>query len=272
MNNKNGIVFGLANERSYAWYITQSLRDAGANIIFSYLPGDKNLRRLMSALKELEMEDATCIPCDVTSDEQLDDLFNKTAMIMPQLDFIVHSVAYANKEYLQIGNFHTTPRQVWAEAMDISAYSLVAIAQRAADLMTEGGSIVAMSYLGAEKVVPGYNVMGVAKAALETASRYLAGSLGYRNIRVNCISGGPLRTLSAMGVANFDRMLDCQEKYSPMQRNITGDEVGKTALFLLSPWASAITGEVIHVDAGFHTLASFPGLKEQIPCHSAIPV
>ena len=259
LKGKKGVVFGLANERSYAWHIARSLLNQQAVCAFAHLPGEKNERRIRSALSSLGLDDPWLCPCNVADDEQLDNLFEKLEQDFGNIDFVVHSVAFADKNFLRIGNFHQTPRDAWKQALDISAYSLIAIVQRACTLMNEqGGSVVSMSYIGGEKIVPGYNVMGVAKAALETSTRYLAFELGRMNIRLNCISGGPLRTLSSMSVDRFDKMLAHQEKYAPLGRNITGEEVGKTAAFLLSSAASAITGEVIHVDAGFSHLACFP--------------
>jgi len=257
VNNKVGVVFGLANDRSYAWYISQALLQAGATIIYAYYPTDKNERRFRQALNGLGQEDAEAYGCDVLSDEDLERMFDRIAQQHERIDFVVHSVAFANKDYLRAGTFHKTPRDVWNVALETSAYSLVAIAQQAKRLMIDGGSIVALSYLGGEKVVPGYNVMGVAKSALEMSARYLAFELGACGIRVNCISGGPLKTLSAMGIENFEVLLDLHEKIAPLRRNITGEEAGKAAVFLLSDQSSGITGEVLHVDAGFHMLSHF---------------
>ncbi len=258
MKNKVGIVLGLANDRSYAYYITEALLKAGSRPVFGYLPGEKNERRIRSALEQFGLEEPWLQPCDVCSDEDLDALFDRLKYDFGEIDYIVHSVAFANKEYLELGNFHKTPRSVWNQALETSAYSLVAVAQRAVPLMNNGGSIISLSYLGADRVVPGYNVMGIAKSALESSTRYLAAELGGKGIRVNCISGGPLRTLSAMGISNFDKILTHNAEYSPLRRNISGEEVGHTAAFLLSSMASGITGEVIYVDAGFHTLACLP--------------
>jgi enoyl-[acyl-carrier protein] reductase I len=254
---KKGIVFGLANDRSYAWYMSQAALAAGAELIFSYFPGEKNERRFRNGLRDMGHENAEAYPCNVTDDADLDRLFEQIEAKHGTIDFVVHSVAYADKDYLKVGRFHETPRDVWNVAMETSAYSLVAIAQRAKRIMPDGGSIIAMSYLGGEKVVPGYNVMGVAKSALEMSARYLALELGAQQIRVNCISGGPLKTLSAMGINNFEVILRHQEDYAPLQRNINGDEIGSTAVFLLSDMSSAITGEVLHLDSGFHVLANF---------------
>lgn len=262
MNDKIGVVFGLANDRSYAWYISQALLAAGAQIIYAYYPTDKNERRFRQALEELGQESAEGYSCDVMNDQDLNRMFEQISQKHERIDFVVHSVAFANKDYLRAGTFHHTPRDVWNVALETSSYSLVAIAQRAKPLMTSGGSILALSYLGGEKVVPGYNVMGVAKAALEMSARYLAFELGSCGIRVNCISGGPLKTLSAMGIENFELLLDLHEKVAPLRRNITGEEAGKAAVFLLSDQSSGVTGEVLHVDAGFHILSHF-GEKNQ---------
>lgn len=252
LDGKKGVVFGIANERSYAWYITKQILEAGAEPYFSHLPGEKMERRLVSALDSLGVDDPWYMPCDVSSDEQLDALFDGLGEAAGSLDFVVHSVAFADRQYLKPDTFWKTPRQAWNEALEISAYSLVAMAQRAAPLMEDGGSIVCMSYYGGEKVMQGYNVMGVAKAALEHSTRYLAADLGERGIRVNAISGGPLRTASAMAVGGIREMFDMQAERSPLGRNIEGEEAGDVAAFLLSDRASAITGEVLHVDAGFH--------------------
>ncbi len=258
MENKVGIVFGLANDYSYAWFIAKALYEAGAKIIFGYLPGEKNERRVTLALESMGYDSPDIYPCEVTNDGYLDSFFDYVNQNYGKIDFVVHSVAYANKEFLKYGRFHETPRDVWTQALEISAFSLVDIANRSKEIMNEGGSIISLSYLGGEKVVPGYNVMGVAKSALEMSTRYLAYELGKKNIRVNCISGGPLKTLSAMGVESFSRILDYQAKSAPLKRNIEGNEVGKTALYLLSDLSSGVTGEIIHVDSGFHVLANIP--------------
>ena len=258
MKDKVGIVFGLANDYSYAWFIAKTLYEAGAKIVFGYLPGDKNKRRVTLALESMGYESPDIFPCEVTNDEDLDSFFGHIGKTYGSIDFVVHSVAFANKDYLKIDRFHETPRDVWTQALEISAYSLVDIANRSKELMKDGGSIISLSYLGGEKVVPGYNVMGVAKSALEMSTRYLAMELGEMNIRVNSISGGPLKTLSAMGVESFSKILEHQASVAPLKRNIVGEEVGKTALFLLSDYSSGITGEVVHVDSGFHVLANFP--------------
>ena len=254
MDGKRGIVFGIANERSYAWYITKQLLAEGATCCFSHLPGEKMARRCRQAVGEFGIEDPWLMPCDVSNDEDLDALFGKLKDDFETIDFIVHSIAFADRQFLQIGTFKNTTRQAFTQALDISAYSLLAMAQRAVDLMPNGGSIVSMSYHGGERVVPGYNVMGVAKAALEHTTRYLAAELGGQNVRVNCISGGPLRTLAAMAVAGISFMFDEHARKSPLKRNISGEEVGNTAVYLLSDAASGVTGEILHVDCGFNII------------------
>jgi len=251
MQGKRGIVFGVANERSYAWYITQQLVAAGAECGFTYLPIGKMERRVVRALSELGLDDPWMAPCDAGNDEDLDALFEKIASDFGKIDFIVHSIAFADRAFLKTGNFHTTTREAWNQALDVSAYTLLAIAQRAVPVMPEGGSIVAMSYYGGEKVIPGYNVMGVAKAALEHTARYLAFELGEQRIRVNLISGGPLKTLAASAVGGIDEMFEHQRRKASLKRENTGEEVGDTAVYLLSDASSGVTGETIHVDAGF---------------------
>lgn len=254
MQGKRGLVVGIANDRSYAWYITQQLLAGGAECCFTNLPGEKMERRVRSALNELDIRDPWLVPCDASKDEDLDALFEKLTTDFGSIDFIVHSIAFADREYLQIGNFHKTTRAAWTLALDISAYTLLGMAQRAVPLMPDGGSIISMSYYGGEKVVPGYNVMGIAKAALEHTTRYLAAELGEQKIRVNAISGGPLRTLAAMAVGGISQMFEHHEQRAPLKRNVSGEEVGDTAVYLLSDASSAVTGEVIHVDCGFHVI------------------
>jgi enoyl-[acyl-carrier protein] reductase I len=251
MTGKRGIVFGIANDRSYASFITKQLVEHGAECIFTHLPGDKNAHRCKSAVEELGVKNPWLMPCDVSKDEDLDAVFAKVTADFGTIDFVVHAVAFADRNFLKLGNFHTTTRAAWNQALDISAYSLLALAQRASKIMPNGGSILAMSYYGGEKVIPGYNVMGVAKAALEHTTKYLAWELGPQKIRVNTISGGPLRTLAAMAVGGITEMFEHQEKKSSLRRNIEGEEVGNTAVYLLSDLSTAVTGENIHVDAGF---------------------
>ncbi|MAE60716.1 MAG: enoyl-[acyl-carrier-protein] reductase FabI [Planctomycetaceae bacterium] len=254
MQGKRGLVVGIANDRSYAWYITKQLLANGAQCAFTNLPGEKMERRVRSALDDLNVKDPWLMPLDASNDEDLDALFDKVKSDFGTIDFIVHSIAFADREYLQIGKFHKTTREAWTLALDISAYTLLAMAQRAVPLMTDGGSIICMSYYGGEKVVPGYNVMGIAKAALEHTTRYLAAELGEHNIRVNAISGGPLRTLAAMAVGGISEMFEHHEKRAPLRRNVEGEEVGDTAVYLLSDASRGVTGEVIHVDCGVHVI------------------
>jgi len=251
MQGKRGLVVGIANDRSYASFIAQRLLAHGAECLFTHLPGDKMERRVRSAVSELGVASPWLAPLDAGSDEHLDAVFGRIRNEFGRLDFLVHSIAYADKDWLQEGRFTATPRQVFNQAMDISAFTYMAMANRAAELMTDGGSMIAMSYYGAEKAVPGYNVMGVAKAALEATGRYLAMELGQKRIRVNVISGGPLRTMSAMAVGGFTDILGWVEKKAPLRRNITGGEVGDTALWLLSDLGSGVTGQTIYVDAGY---------------------
>ena len=251
MQGKRGLVVGIANDRSYATYITQSLLKAGAQCMFTHLPGEKMERRCRNALDELGVKDPWLMPMDAGSDADLDAAFARIAKDFGTIDFLVHSIAFADKDWLKEGMFTATPRQVFTQAMDISAYTYAAMANRAAPLMTSGGSMIALSYYGAEKAVPGYNVMGVAKAALEATNRYLAMELGQKNIRCNVISAGPMRTLSAMAVGGFSEILGWVEKKAPLRRNITTADVGGAAAWLLSPLANGVTGETLYVDSGY---------------------
>ncbi len=254
LDGRKGIVFGVANERSIAWHIARNLIEHGAVCGFSYLPGEKMERRARKTIESGGVTDPWLHPCDVSRDSDLDTLFAAAREQFGTIHFVVHSLAFANKDYLQIGRFVQTPRDVFSQALDISAFTLVGIANRARLLMPDGGSILAMSYYGAEKVIPGYNVMGVAKAALEACTRYLAAELGSQRIRVNTLSAGPCRTLSAMAVGGIDEMFDWVEKKAPLRRNIDTDEVGKTAVYLISELSSGVTGENLYVDAGYNTI------------------
>ena len=256
MQGKAGLIFGVANDRSYATHIAESIHREGGVCAFQHLPGEKNERRTAKAVEKLGITDPWLFPCDAGSDEDLDKLFDAYAKRFKRLDFVVHSIAFADREWLQPGKFADTPRAAYLSAIDISAYTFAAMAQRAKPLMSDngGGALIGMSYYGSEKVVPGYNVMGVAKAALEATTRYLAADLGPHNIRVNTISGGPLRTLASSAVGGIDKMLDQTPKYAPLKRNVEGREVGDTALFLLSDLASGITGQNIYVDCGVSTI------------------
>ena len=250
LEGKKALIFGVANKRSIAWAIAQTLYEHGAEIGLSY--GIPQLEKRVFPLAE-QLGVTFVEKCDVSSDEEIEDVFAKAAEYFGQIDILVHSVAYAPSEELE-GMFVDTSRAGFNVAMDISVYSLVALTKAALPLMAEGGSILCMTYYGAEKVVPHYNVMGVAKAALEASMRYLAAELGPRDIRVNAISAGPIKTLSAAGIAGFRKMLRYVGERAPLRRNIDQKEVGQTALWLCSDLSSGVTGEVIYVDAGYHIL------------------
>jgi enoyl-[acyl-carrier protein] reductase I len=251
LQNKVGIVFGVANKRSIAWAIAQAWKKAGATLAFTY-QGER-LKENVEELAGTFGPDTLLMPCDVTKDEDIDRVFAQVRERFGKLHLLLHSVAFAPKEALE-GDFLNTTREAYRMAHDISAYSLVALARGAAPLMSEGGSIVAMSYYGAEKVVPHYNVMGVAKASLEASTRYLAYDLGPKKIRVNCISAGPVNTLAARGIAGFSEMLKHYEAHAPLKRNVLPEELGATGTFLASDGAAAITGQVIYVDAGYQIM------------------
>lgn len=251
MDGKRGLIVGIANDRSFAHSISESLIREGAECLFTHLPGEKMERRCRKAIAGLGLEDPWLMPLDASSDEGLDHVFETIGKDFEKIDFLVHSIAFADRDWLQVGKFASTPRDVFNQAIDISAYTYAAMANRAEALMTEGGSVIAMSYYGSDKAVPGYNVMGVAKAALEATNRYLALELGVKNIRANIISGGPLRTLSSMAVGGFSEILNWVEKKAPLHRNITGGDVGDTAAWLLSDLSRGVTGQVIYVDSGY---------------------
>ncbi len=254
LEGRKGLVFGVANDRSIAWHIAANLIDHGATCGFAHLPGEKMQRRVRKTLEAGGVTDPWLIPCDASKDQDLDHVFAAAKDRFDAVDFVVHSIAFADREYLRPGNFRQTPRDSFARALDISAYTLVAMADRAAQIMPNGGSILAMTYYGSDKVVPGYNVMGVAKAALEACTRYLAAELGEKGIRVNTISAGPVRTLSAMAVGGIDDRFEWVEKKAPLKRNIEPDEIGKTAVFLVSDLSSGVTGENIFVDCGYNII------------------
>jgi len=248
---KIGIVFGVANKRSIAWAIAQAWAKAGATLAFTY-QGER-LKENVEELVATFGPDTLLMPCDVTKDADIDAVFAQVKEKFGRLDLLLHSVAFAPKDSLE-GRFVNTSREAFKISHDISAYSLVALARGAAPLMTNGGSIVAMSYYGAEKVVPHYNVMGVAKAALEASTRYLAYDLGEQKIRVNCISAGPVNTLAARGISGFSTMLKHYEEHAPLKRNVLPDELGATGTFLASDGAAAITGQVLYVDCGYQIM------------------
>ena len=248
---KTGVVFGVANKRSIAWAIAQAWAAAGARLIFNY-QGER-LKENVEELTAAFGEKAPLFPCDVSSDAEIKSFFEKVRGETDHVDLLLHSIAFAPKEALE-GDFVNTSREAFHVAHDVSAYSLVALARAAAPLMTEGGSIVAMTYYGSEKVVPHYNVMGVAKASLEASTRYLAYDLGPKKIRVNCISAGPVNTLAARGIAGFTEMLKHYEARTPLKRNVLPDELGAAGVFLASDGAAAITGQVIYVDCGYQIM------------------
>lgn len=259
LDGKKGLILNIANDRSIATHIANNCVKQGATCGFGFLPMDnieKSQRRVKKAMEENGFGDAWLHPCDVGSDESIEKYFSAAGQQFGSIDFLVHCLAFANRDYLKKdeGNFTSTPREVFKQACDISAYSLIAMTRAALPLMSNGGSVIALTYLGSEKVIPGYNVMGVAKAALESTARYLAFDLGSKKIRVNTVSAGPLKTLSAMAVGGIDEMFSHVERKAPLHRNIEGDEVGKTAVYLLSDLSSGVTGENIYVDSGFNTV------------------
>jgi len=250
LEGKKGLVVGVANKRSIAWGIAEALHREGARLAFNYQGErlEENVRSLAA-----EQPGSAVFPCDVTRDDEIDALFANVKQAFGRLDILVHCVAFARKEDLE-AEFLATSREGFKTALDISAYSLTALAQRAAPLMEGGGSIVALTYLGSGRVIPGYNVMGVAKAALEASVRYLAHDLGKRGIRVNGISSGPISTLAARGVPGFTKMLQHVREHSPLPRNTEPAEVGDAALFLCSSLARGVTGEILFVDNGYHIM------------------
>ena len=251
LDGKTGIVFGVANKRSIAWAIAQAWAREGAKLAFTY-QGER-LKENVSELAGTFGADTLILPCDVTKDEEIAAVFKTVGEKFGKLNLLLHSVAYAPKEALE-GEFVNTSREAFRVAHDVSAYSLVALARAAAPLMTDGGSMVAMSYYGAEKVVPHYNVMGVAKAALEASTRYLAYDLGPKKIRVNAISAGPVKTASARAIKDFSVILDVVTQRAPLRRNTEPAEVGDTAVFLASDLSRGVTGNIIYVDSGFHIM------------------
>ena len=251
LKDKLGIIFGVANKRSIAWATAQALHQGGARLAFTY-QGER-LKDNVEALTKAEMPDSLLIACDVTKQEEVDETFEQIGAEFGRLDFLIHSIAFAPREALE-GDYLKTDRDAFLTALEISAYSLTQLARAAAPLMADGGSIVTMSFHGAEKVYQGYNVMGVAKAALESSVRYLAADLGPQHIRVNAISAGPIQTLSARGVSGLSTMMKHHAERAPLRRNVEASEVGNTAAFLCSSLSSGITGETIYVDCGYHIM------------------
>jgi len=257
LEGKKGLVVGVANERSYAYFIAKALTEAGATCAYTHLPGEKNARRTSRAVTPISGDDAWMKPLDAASDEDIDRVFDEYNASFDRMDFLVHSIAFADREWLAAGKFIDTPRESYLSAIDISAYTLAAMAKRARVLMSKtGGSILCMSYYGGDKVVPGYNVMGVAKAALECTARYLASELGEDAIRVNSISGGYLRTLASSAVGGTDKMGAESASRAPLRRATEGDDVGGTAVYLVSDLSKGVTGETIFVDCGINILGA----------------
>jgi enoyl-[acyl-carrier protein] reductase I len=250
MAGKRGLIMGLANDKSIAWGIAKQLADAGAELAFSY-QGDALKKRVDPLAASLGSD--IVLPCDVGDEASIDALFAGLAERWDNLDFIVHAIGFSDKNELR-GRYVDTSRSNFALSMDISVYSFTAVVQRAEKMMKNGGSCLTLTYYGAEKVMPHYNVMGVAKAALEASVQYLAEDLGKDGIRVNAISAGPIKTLAASGIGDFRYIMKWNEYNSPLRRNVTIDEVGKSALFLLSDLGSGTTGENLHVDAGYHVV------------------
>lgn len=250
MAGKRGLIMGLANDKSLAWGIAKKLSEAGAELAFSY-QGETMEKRVRPLAEQLGV--ARLFDCDVSDMGALDATFDKLAQEWPTIDFVVHAIGFSDKNELR-GRFVDTSLDNFLMTMNISVYSFVAVAQRAAKMMTEGGAMLTLSYYGAEKVIPHYNVMGVAKAALETSVQYLAVDLGRDNIRVNAISAGPIKTLAASGIGDFRLILKWNELNSPLKRNVTIDDVGGAGLYLLSDLASGVTGETHHVDAGYNVI------------------
>lgn len=260
MEGKRGLVLGVVNDYSIAWAITEELHRQGAELGFTHLPDkdpaspkmERRVRKLVDPLNPKMV-----FPCDVQSDDDLDKAFAKAQETMGELDFVVHSIAYAPINDLK-GPVHAVTRDGFKTSMDISVYSLLAVCQRAKPLMPRGGSIITLTYLGGEKVIPGYNIMGLCKSALESGVEYLAHELGPQGIRVNALSAGPIKTLSSSAVKDIDLTFKLYEAAAPLRRNIDGPEVAKTALFLLSDLSTGMTGETLHVDAGYHVMGAPP--------------
>jgi enoyl-[acyl-carrier protein] reductase I len=250
MTGKKGLIMGVANDRSIAWGIAKALKEQGAELAFTY-QGDALLKRVAPLAESVDSD--TLLQCDVTNQSSIDSVFDALEEKWGKIDFVLHGIAYSDKSELK-GRYVDTSRENFLQTMDISCFSFTAVAKRAAAMMNEGGSMVTLTYYGAERVMPHYNVMGVAKAALEASVRYLAEDLGKDNIRVNSISAGPMKTLAASGIGDFRYILKWNEYNSPMRRNVTLDDVGGAGLYLLSHLSSGVTGETHHVDCGYHVV------------------
>jgi enoyl-[acyl-carrier protein] reductase I len=248
MEGKRGLIMGVANDRSIAWGIAKAVSDAGAELAFTY-QGDA-LKKRVEPLAE-SVNSSLVMPCDVTDEDSMEKVFDTLEKEWGSIDFVVHAIAFSDKSELE-GQYLDTSRENFQRTMDISVYSFTAVAQRASRIMNENGSLLTLTYYGSERVMPHYNVMGVAKAALEASVRYLAADLGAKGIRVNAISAGPIKTLAASGIGDFRYILKWNELNAPLRRNITNEEVGNSGLFLLSDMSNGITGEIMRVDAGYH--------------------
>jgi enoyl-[acyl-carrier protein] reductase I len=248
MQGKRGLVMGVANNRSLAWAIAQSVAAQGGELAFTYQGEalEKRVRPLAASVRS-----SLVLPCDVADDAAIDATFEEIAREWGEVDFLVHAIGFADKQFLR-GRYADTPREAFLQALDISCYSFTAVARRAAALMKRGGSLLTLTYLGAERVTPHYNVMGVAKAALEASVRYLAADFGASAIRVNAISAGPVKTLAASGIGDFSYILKWNQYNAPLERNVTLEEVGNSGMYLLSDLSRGVTGEVHHVDCGYH--------------------
>jgi enoyl-[acyl-carrier protein] reductase I len=250
MAGKRGLIMGVANDRSIAWGVARAVAAQGGELAFTY-QGEALGKRVRPLAESLGSR--LILPCDVTDDASVDETFAVLGREWGRVDFVVHAIGFADKQYLR-GRYMDTPREAFLQALDISCYSFASVSRRAVPLMTQGGSLLTMTYLGAERVMPHYNVMGVAKAALEASVRYMAADVGGQRIRVNAISAGPIRTLAASGIGDFRYILRWNQLNSPMRRNVTIEEVGGASLYLLSDLSTGVTGEVHHVDAGYHTV------------------
>jgi enoyl-[acyl-carrier protein] reductase I len=250
LQGKRGLVMGVANDRSLAWGIASACAAQGAQLAFTY-QGDALGRRVRPLAESVGS--SLVLPCDVSDEAAMDATFAQIGEAWGELDFLVHAIGFADKQYLR-GRYVDTPREAFLQALDISCFSFTAVCRRAAELMQHGGALLTLTYLGAERVVPHYNVMGVAKAALEASVRYLAADLGPRNIRVNGISAGPVKTLAASGIGDFRYILKWNQLNAPMERNVSIEDVGGSGLYLLSDLSSGVTGEIHHVDCGYHTV------------------
>jgi len=250
MRGKRGLIMGVANNRSIAWAIAKAVAAQGGEVAFTF-QGEALEKRVRPLAASINSE--IVLPCDVSSDEAMDEAFSALAAKWPKIDFLVHAIGYADKNFLR-GRFLDTPRAAFLQALDISCYSFAATGRRAAALMPDGGALLTLTYLGAERVVPHYNVMGVAKAALEASVRYMAADLGAAQIRVNAISAGPIKTLAASGIGDFTYIMKWNKYNAPLERNVELEEVGGAGLYMLSDLSKGVTGEVHHVDCGYHTV------------------